>query len=134
MPSFLTPLLRTSGSGYALRNLRNGRVVAESLLTAFDSSSRRRGLLGRSSLPPGTAMIIAPSNAVHTFFMQFPIDIAFIAKDGRVLKVRSAVPARRMVASLRAHAVLEMSAGMLAASDTRSGDTLTLVATSRAEA
>jgi uncharacterized protein len=134
MPSFLAPLLRNSASGYALHNLRTGRVVADALLTAFDSSSRRKGLLGRSSLAPGTAMIIAPSNAVHTFFMQFPIDIAFISKDGRVLKVRSAVPARRMVASLRAYAVLEMPAGTLTASDTQPGDTLTVVASPRAEA
>jgi uncharacterized protein len=127
MASFLTPLVRDSAQRYALHNRRTGRVVADSLIGAFDSATRRTGLLGRSSLEPGTALIIAPSNAVHTFFMRFPIDIAFVSRDGRVLKVRSAVPARRMAVSLRAYAVVEMAAGALQSSDTRPGDTLALV-------
>src|SRR5262249_16162349 len=126
MPSFLAPMVRDSGQRYAVRNLRTGRIVADSLLTAFDSGSRRRGLLGRSSLAPGTGMIMAASNAVHTFFMRFPIDVVFVSKHGRVLKVRSGVPARRIVVSLRAYAVLEMSAGALQSSDTQAGDTLAL--------
>ena len=75
------------------------------------------------SLPDDAALIIAPSNAVHTFFMRFAIDIAFVAKDGRVLKLRYAVPRRRAVLALRAYAVVEMAAGTLEQSDTRVGDT-----------
>jgi ethanolamine transporter EutH len=33
--------------------------------------------LGRDGLPDGTALVIAPSNAVHTFFMRFAIDVIF---------------------------------------------------------
>ena len=43
-------------------------------------------------------MLIAPSNAVHTFFMRFRIDVAFLAKDARVR--RCAMPCRPVV-SLR---------------------------------
>jgi uncharacterized membrane protein (UPF0127 family) len=128
--SFLNPLLRDPDLHYALKNARTTRIVADDLLRAFDSRSRRKGLLGRTSLPAGTAMIIAPSNAVHTFGMQFPIDIAFVSKDGRVLKTRRAVPPRRMTASLRAHAVIEMAAGSLEQSQTEPGDVLTLATTS----
>jgi len=71
-------------------------------------------------------MLIAPSNAVHTFFMRFPIDVAFLARDGRVLKVRHAVPARRMTAAIRAYAVAELPAGTLQRADVRAGDTLAL--------
>ena len=69
-------------------------------------------------------MLIAPSNAVHTFFMRFRIDVAFLAKDGRVLKVRHAVPARRITAALRAYAIAEMPEGTLLRYDVRRGDTL----------
>ena len=66
MPSFLDPLLRPDAAPHVLENTRTGGIVADRLLTAFDSESRRRGLLGRDGLPSGTALIIAPSNAVHT--------------------------------------------------------------------
>jgi uncharacterized membrane protein (UPF0127 family) len=56
--------------------------------------------------------------------MRFSIDVAFVAKDGLVLKVRQAVPPRRIAVSLRAFAVIELPAGALEASDTRAGDRL----------
>jgi uncharacterized membrane protein (UPF0127 family) len=124
MPSFIAPILRNPTVAHNLVNARTGGVVASRLLLAFDSSSRRKGLLGRNSLDEGTAMLIAPSNAVHTFFMRFRIDVAFLAKDGRVLKVRHAVPARRVTAALRAYAVAEMPEGTLLRADVRPGDTL----------
>lgn len=91
---------------------------------AFDSAARKRGLLGREGLEPGHALIIAPSNMVHTFFMRFPIDILIAARDGRVVKARLAVPARRIVGALRGFAVIEMAAGELGRSGTREGDRL----------
>ena len=68
-----------------LRNDRTGQVVAATLEPAFDSASRKRGLLGRDGLPSGYALIIAPSNMVHTFFMRFNIDILIASRDGKVV-------------------------------------------------
>src|SRR5512139_3009237 len=126
MKSFLAPLLHAvpADGDYVLENTTTRSVVAVRILTAFDSAGRRRGLLGRDSLPEGSALIIAPSNAVHTFFMRFPIDIAFVRRDGRVLKVRSSVGPWRLAASLRAYAVVELPADALAQSSTRRGDML----------
>lgn len=124
MKSFLSPLLRADSPPHVLENVRTQRVVADQLLTAFDSTSRRHGLLGRDGLPDGSALIIAPSNAVHTFFMRFPIDILFVRRDGSVVKIRSAVAPWRIAGSLRAFAVIELRAGSLAQSDTAAGDCL----------
>ena len=54
-------------------------------------------------------------------------DADFVARDGRVLKVRAAVPPWRMSAAIGAFAVVEFPAGALAASETKVGDTLALV-------
>jgi uncharacterized protein len=124
--SFVQPLLRDGVADQTIANLRNGRIVADQLMTAFDSASRRKGLLKRDSFPEGSALIIAPSNAIHTFFMRFAIDVAFVTKDGRVLKTRTAMPARRIAASLRAFAVVELPAGALARSDLKPGDQLVI--------
>jgi uncharacterized membrane protein (UPF0127 family) len=112
----------------ALKNTRNNRIVAQTLLTACDSASRRKGLLDHDSLADGSAMIVSPTSAVHTFAMRFSIDVIFVSKDGRVLKVRPHVKPRRIAAAWRAFAVVELPAGAIELSDTRPGDHLQISA------
>ena len=126
MATFLQSLLQGDAAGRRVENTRNGNVVAADLILAFDSTSRNKGLLQRESLADGSALILAPCTAVHTFFMKFPIDIAFLSRDGRVLKVRAAVPAWRMAGALRAFCVIELAAGSLARSETVAGDRLVI--------
>jgi uncharacterized protein len=126
--SFFTPILRAPATPHRLINQRNGLIVVERVITAFDSASRRHGLLGLDEMPANQALIIAPSNAVHTWWMRFAIDLAFITKAGRIVKVRSGVPPRRIAVSVAAYAVIEFASGILAARDTAAGDTLLLVA------
>lgn len=124
MKSFLSPLLQSNPRPFGLTNTRNNRLVARTLLTAFDSASRRKGLLDHDSLADGSAMIIAPTSAIHTFAMRFVIDVIFVSKDGRVLKVRPHIKPRRIAAAWRAFAVVELPAGAIERSDTRPGDRL----------
>jgi len=128
MVSFLTPVLKNPAAAHRLENDRNGRILADQVATAFDSTSRRRGLLGREGLPRRSALIIAPTNAIHTFFMRFAIDVAFMSKDGRVVKVYHALRPWRVAGALRAHAVIELPPGTLLDADARPGDTLRLAA------
>ena len=48
---------------------------------------RLRGLIGTKYLPPGEGMLILRCNAIHTFFMSFPIDATFLDRNDRVVKV-----------------------------------------------
>ena len=123
-PGFLAPLVNRPDSGYFLRNSQTGGIVALRVERALDSQSRRRGLLGRDGLPDGTALVIAPSNAVHTFFMRFAIDVVFVRRDGEVVKICAAVPANRIALRVGAFAVIEMRAGAAAQANLRSGDRL----------
>jgi uncharacterized membrane protein (UPF0127 family) len=124
--AFFRPLLREPRTEHTLRNTRSGRVLANRLIPAFDSESRRTGLLKHEALPDGSAMVIAPTNAVHTFFMRFAIDIAFIARDGRVVKTCAAVKPWRIAAAWRAYGVIELPPGTLARCDTVAGDLLVI--------
>jgi hypothetical protein len=126
--SFLSSLSRDGADRLALRNTRTGRLVATRLLPALDSETRRTGLLKHTSLDDGEAMVIAPTSAVHTWFMKFDIDIAFVSRQGRVLKARDTVRPWRMTGALGSVAAIEMKAGSFAASDTRQGDVLEVVA------
>ena len=125
--SFLRPLLHDTQAKLVIRNSRNQRYLAHDLIAAFDSKTRRTGLLRHDSFPEGSAMLIAPTNAVHTFFMRFPIDIAFVTRDGRVVKTCNALRPWRIAASFGAYAVVELPAGTLTRCDTVAGDTIVIV-------
>ena len=125
MPSFLSPILKQPRTAYGLRNVRTGEHLANMVEAAFDSTSRNRGLLGRDSFAPGSALIIAPCTSVHTWFMRFPIDLVFVGKLGEIKKVRPAVGPWRLAAAWNSFAVVELPAG--GAGDSRPGDVLELV-------
>ena len=123
-PHFLAPLLKADAAGLVLRAEGRDIPVATSLEAAFDSATRNRGLLGRDALDEQVGFVIAPCSAVHTFGMRFPIDLIFAARDGRVLKIRHAVPAFRIAVGFGAFAVIEMAAGTVTRSGLQEGDRL----------
>ena len=110
---FLAAMAREPESRWRLEHADTGRVVADRLHPAFDSSSRRTGLLGRTAWPDGEALVIGPCQAVHTVGMRFPIDVLFVRRDGRVEKIRAKVPPWRMAGALKAFAVIELAAGAI---------------------
>ena len=126
MASFLSPLVRHPDRPLILRNTRTGTAVVTRLEAAFDSKSRNRGLLGRTGLAPDHALVIAPCSSVHTFFMKFPIDVMFVARDGTVRRIASAVRPWRLALSLRSFAVIETAAGVIGSSGTLAGDRLAI--------
>jgi uncharacterized membrane protein (UPF0127 family) len=103
---------------------RSGVVLARELELASDSQTRRRGLLGRLGIAEGSAMIIAPCNAIHMFFMKFAIDVVFADRDGRVVKLCRNVRPWRMAIGLGGFAAIELSAGSIDQARVVKGDVL----------
>jgi uncharacterized protein len=95
-------------------------VVADSFLT------RLRGLLGRRELPPDEGLLINPCSSVHTWFMRFPIDVVFLDRDLRVVRVAADVRPFRLRWGRGARQVLELAAGEAAKRRIRVEDRLTL--------
>ena len=124
MSHFLRPLLEPGQPTPMLVNARSGSILAENVETAFDSRTRRQGLLGRGELPTGAALVLAPCNAVHTIRMRFPIDVVFVARDGRVTKIVRKLAAWRAAASFSAFATIELRAGSIDDVDLGVGDRL----------
>lgn len=122
--SFLAPLLRAPDLPHSLVNATQGIVLATTLEGAFDSARRRRGLLGRPSLPPDFALLIAPSNAVHMFGMKCAIDVLFVRRGGEVVKRVVALQPRRISMAWRAFAAIELAANHDGVKATQVGDRL----------
>jgi uncharacterized membrane protein (UPF0127 family) len=125
---FLHALVKpaTAASQPRLVITRTGTTLADTIEIAGDSGARRRGLLGRDGLATGTALVIAPCSAVHTFGMRFSIDVIFAARDGRVMKIARDVAPRRFAVAWGAFAAIEMAAGEVGRSDVQIGDCLTV--------
>ena len=126
MAHWLAGCVREPKGRFGVWNLRTEAAVATRLITAFDSDSRRQGLLGRRDLAAGEGLVLAPCSSVHTAFMRFPIDLVFVARDGRVLKTAAAVRPWRIRLAWRAFAVVELPAGSLERSGTAPGDVVVL--------
>src|SRR5579872_5188627 len=107
-----------------IRNQSRDTIVADRADIADTSAKRRTGLLKHSGLEPGEGLWIAPCEGVHTFGMKFAIDVLFLNKKKKILKVRPNMVQRRMALSLRAHSVLELPAGTIEATGTAKGDQL----------
>lgn len=84
------------------------------------------GLLGRRHLPPGQGLLLVPCRAVHTIGMRFPIDVIFLAREGRVVGIATLPPGRLAWGGFHAWAALEVPAGEAQAAGLRVGERLVL--------
>jgi uncharacterized protein len=75
-------------------------VVARSPLARLLGLALRRR-------PPRHALLLPRCRSVHTFGMRFPLDLIWLDRDGRVLRVDEAVPPWRVRSCRHAAAVLE---------------------------
>jgi uncharacterized membrane protein (UPF0127 family) len=107
-----------------VRNQDRGTVLADCATVADTSQLRRTGLLKHERLEPGEGLWIVPSEAVHTFGMKFAIDVLFLDKRKRVRKIRADMGKRRIAVDLLGYSVLELPAGVAAATGTAPGDQL----------
>ncbi|MDZ4678773.1 MAG: DUF192 domain-containing protein [Oligoflexia bacterium] len=108
-------------------NNRTNKILVDNLETAKHMSGRLVGLLGRTSLPDGHGLLLKRSgNSIHTFFMKFTIDVAFMDSKGTVKHLAHEVkPWRLIIAPLIFQTdCLELPAGTLKKTDTQKGDSL----------
>jgi len=109
-----------------VQNRTRDLSLADQADIADTSAKRRTGLLKHSQLAPGEGLWIVPCEAVHTFWMKFPIDVLFLDKKRKILKVRPGMSRWKMAICLRAHSVLELPSGTCESTGTVRGDQLEL--------
>ena len=114
-----------AGRRFVVRNRTRGTVVAENVRLADTPYARRVGLLKQAKLEPDEGLWIYPSQAIHTFWMRFPIDLAFLDRHLRVKRVYHRMPPFRLTRVVwGGRSVLELASGVLASSRTETGDEL----------
>lgn len=70
-----------------LAKSETGKTIIDKVLITENWLERARGLLGRDQLQAGEAMLISPCNSVHTFFMSYTIDVVYLDKNLKIVKI-----------------------------------------------
>jgi hypothetical protein len=109
-------------------NQTRGTVLCKRLEDAGGLGGQSRGLLGRDGLEPGTGMLFengrfTPMMWMHMFFMRFAIDIVFLGRGDKVIRInRRLKPWRLSSVVFGARRALELAAGASDESRTQVGD------------
>jgi uncharacterized membrane protein (UPF0127 family) len=112
-----------------IANVTRGSVLADDARRADSFWARLKGLLGRASLEPGEGLVLEPATSVHMIGMRFSIDVLHLNREGEVVKVVPELkPGRLGPYVWRSRTVVELPAGVAAATDTRVGDRLVIEA------
>ncbi|QSX40158.1 DUF192 domain-containing protein [Shewanella cyperi] len=103
-------------------NSRNGKELQVSL--ADTPWLRLRGLLGRAPLQSDQGMLISPCNAVHTMWMGYPLDLVYLDRRHKVVRIVTGLKPWRSSHCRQASSVLELAAGSVAQLQITQGDEL----------
>jgi len=95
-----------------------------SIRTADTPWQRMRGLLGYPALQDKEGLLIKPCNMIHTFGMRYAIDVVFLDRQLRILRIAPYIAPLRMRLCLGAYAVLELAAGQANSLNLRVGNQL----------
>ena len=111
---------------HRLRNARTGELIATAVELADSPWKRMRGLLGRAGLDEGTGMRFEPTSSLHMMFMRFAIDVVYVDRDERVVKLVPHFKPWRFSMARGARSAYELTVGTLEAHDVAVGDQLVL--------
>jgi uncharacterized protein len=110
-----------------VHNVTRDITLADRAGAADNFWLRLRGLLGRPPLRAGDGLLLTPCSAVHMMGMKYPIDVAFVDREGLVVGLKSDLPPGGKSGWHRgARHALELPAGTLAATGTAPGDRLSI--------
>ena len=105
----------------------NGKEIAGRVIVANSFYKRFKGLMFEKKMDGYDALIIKPCKSVHTFFMKYSIDVIFLSKELKIVKIkRNLRPWRITPVYFLAEQVIEFESGRVD-KNLREGDELELL-------
>jgi uncharacterized protein len=109
-------------------NLSKDKLLADQARLADNPIKRLVGLLNRNTLSQGEALVLSPSNCIHSFFMRFTIDVIFLDKQGKAVKILASFkPFRLSPLCFSSLTVIELPENTLQLTQTQPGDMIKIV-------
>jgi uncharacterized membrane protein (UPF0127 family) len=79
---------------------------------AGDPLARLLGLAGLRELPPRVGLLLPGTRSVHTFGMRVPLDLVWLNREGRIVRIDRGVPPWRVRGCREASQVMELPSPM----------------------
>lgn len=109
-----------------LINKSTKEVISSRAVIAGSFFSRLMGLMFKKSMDAESALVFYRAVSIHTFFMRFPIDVLFLDKESRIVKIYEALKPWRLVICPRAFAAIELAPHKSREKSLKAGDILEL--------
>tara|TARA_Y100000591_G_C21633038_1_gene593811 strand:+ start:74 stop:418 length:345 start_codon:yes stop_codon:yes gene_type:complete len=88
--------------------------IAKEAIEAKSSLQKMKGLMFSKGMDGFDAMLFKRCNSIHTFFMNYPLDILFINREMKIVKIiRNLKPWRMTRLYFSAYQALELKGGTL---------------------
>lgn len=111
----------------AVKVVRNKTTILENLPLAEAMLDRMIGLMFKDEGQVKSGLFIDPCKSIHTFFMKFALDVAFVDSKGKVVRVIFGMKPWRLTRTyFTASSVIEVRAGLLP-KDLARGDQLEVI-------
>jgi uncharacterized membrane protein (UPF0127 family) len=112
---------------YKIINKTKGTVIVSKATVVKGFFQRALGLMFRKSMDSEEALIFYSAESIHMFFMKFPIDVVFLDKNMRIIKICAALKPWRMAACLSSRITIELAADKARETNTDVGDVIEFV-------
>lgn len=91
-----------------------GKIDLMKISRADNILSKGIGLIGWKDFGGKNGLLLTNTNSIHTFFVRFPLDLVFLDKNMKVIKlVKNLKPFRISPIVWKAQHVLEMPSGSI---------------------
>lgn len=103
-------------------------IISENLQVADTYFKRLKGLMFTKDLPAHNALQIIPCKEIHTFFMNYSIDVLYLdSKNNIVFIDENLKPGKIGKLVINAKSVIELRKGKIKESDIKVGQTVAFV-------
>lgn len=108
-----------------IQNNTQQTTISDKCRMAEDFKTRLIGLLDRSEIHPGEALVITPCQQIHMFFMKFPIDVIFVDRSDTVVGLVENIQPFGLSSIIRnSYRAIEVPVGTIAQTRTCMGDSI----------
>ena len=111
-----------------LKNKANNNIIAQNVVEANSFFKRLRGLMFTKELSPQSALYIYPCKGIHTYFMNYTIDVLYLDINNVILAIDEDMkPGKVGKYKKNAVAVVELQGGRTRETQTKVGQTLEFI-------
>ncbi|MFC3041559.1 DUF192 domain-containing protein [Virgibacillus xinjiangensis] len=111
-----------------LINKETGEIIAREVRVADRFWSRLKGLMFTKNMQESTGLHITPCASIHTFFMNYSIDILYLNREKEIVGIEENLEKGKIGKRFKqVRSVIELPAGTIKNTSTAIGQTVALV-------